>query len=108
MGNKELSMLGSPPEVAWKDTGNILTMQRKVKVSEAVGIGRTGAERILNSKGVYSRCSLPRIVPVDTSDDDNLGDKPSLMGEEVVETNWGELVQVYREEETEIATQGLT
>ena len=94
--------------MAWKDTGNILTMQRKVKVSEAVRIGRTGAERILNSKGVYSRCSLPRIVPVDTSDDDNLGDKPSLMGEEVVETNWGELVQVYREEETERAAQGLT
>ena len=67
--------------------GNILMTQRKLEVSEAVRIIRTGAERILNSKGVYSRCSLPRIVPVDTSDDDNFGDKPGLMGEEEVETN---------------------
>ena len=43
-------------------------------MSEAVRISRTGSERILNSKGMYNRCELPRIVAKDTREILSLGD----------------------------------
>ena len=44
------------------------------QVAEAVRISRTGSEKILNSKGEYNRCKLPRIIAVDTREVENLGD----------------------------------
>ena len=42
--------------------------------AEAVRILNTGAKRILNSKGMYNRCSLPRIVAKDMVEEATLGD----------------------------------
>ena len=44
------------------------------QVGEAVRIWRTGAEQILNSKSVYSRCEVPRIVAKDGREEVTLGD----------------------------------
>ena len=44
------------------------------QISEAVRISRTGGERILNSKGEFNRCEIPRIIAVDTREEPNLGD----------------------------------
>ena len=44
------------------------------QVAEAVRILHTGAKRILNSKGMYNRCSLPRIVAKDSVEEVTLGD----------------------------------
>ena len=46
------------------------------QIAEAVRIARTGGERILNSKGEFNRCELPRIVTVDTREAPTLGDTP--------------------------------
>ena len=47
------------------------------QIAEAVRISRTGAEKILNSKGQYNRCQVPRIVMVDTREVLNFGDTPA-------------------------------
>ena len=52
------------------------------QVAEGVRIARTGAEKILNSKAVYSRSGLVRLVCVDTVEEDNLGDRDSMPDEE--------------------------
>ena len=44
------------------------------QVAEAVRILHTGATRILNSKGMFNRCSLPRIVVQDVPEETTLGD----------------------------------
>ena len=44
------------------------------QVSEAVRIARTGAEKILNCKGEYNRCQLPRMMMVDTRAIPTLGE----------------------------------
>ena len=44
------------------------------QVGEAVRIARTGASNILNSKSVYNRNPLPRIVAKDVVEPTNLGD----------------------------------
>ena len=44
------------------------------QVGEAVRVMRTGAAQILNSKGVYNTCSLPRIVAQDSKETNTLGD----------------------------------
>ena len=49
------------------------------QVGEAVRIWRTGAEQILNSMSVYSRCEVPRIVAKDGREDTTLGDSEQLM-----------------------------
>ena len=54
------------------------------QVSEAVRIERTGAKRILNSKSVYSRSRLPRIVTEDIQEE-TIGDS----GKTVEETSGG-------------------
>ena len=41
--------------------------------AEAVRIEKTGAHRILNSKGMFNRCTLPRIVAKDNVEEVNLG-----------------------------------
>ena len=46
----------------------------KRQVAEAVRILKTGAKRILNSKGMLNRCSLPRIIAQDAIEEVNLGD----------------------------------
>ena len=48
-------------------------------MAESVRIERSGAERILNSKSMYSRSRIPRLVVVDQVEDDNLGDKECSM-----------------------------
>ena len=53
---------------------------------------RTGATKILNSKGELSRCSLPRIIPVDSREEENLGDRQGPMEDE-------ERVEIYEEDE---------
>ena len=53
-------------------------------MSEAVRIERTGAQRILNSKSVYSRSRLPRIVTEDIQEE-TIGDS----GKTVEETSGG-------------------
>ena len=54
-------------------------------MSEAVRIERTGAHKILNSKAVYSRSRLPRIVAVDTKEEETIGDT----GKTIEETRGG-------------------
>merc|ERR1711891_64640 len=54
------------------------------QVSEAVRIERTGAQRILNSKLVYSRSRLPRIVTEDIQEE-TIGDS----GKTIEETSGG-------------------
>merc|ERR1711888_521559 len=44
------------------------------QVGEAVRIARTGAKTVLNSKSVYNRNPLPRIVAQDVVEPTNLGD----------------------------------
>ena len=44
------------------------------QVGEAVRIVQTGASQIMNSKSVYNRSSLPRIIAKDTVDEMNLWD----------------------------------
>ena len=51
---------------------------------EAVRIERTGAQRILNSKAVYSRFRLPRIVTEDIQEE-TIGDS----GRKIEETAGG-------------------
>merc|ERR1711888_426874 len=53
------------------------------QVGEAVRILRTGAERILNSKGEFNRCSLPRITAEDTKEEETLGDMEGREEQEV-------------------------
>merc|ERR1712236_44470 len=50
------------------------------QVSEAVRIERTGAQRILNSKSVYSRSRLPRIVTEDIQEE-TIGDSGKTVEE---------------------------
>ena len=47
------------------------------QIAEAVRISRTGGEKILNSKGEYNRCELPRIVAADSRVIPSLGDTPA-------------------------------
>ena len=54
------------------------------QVFEAVRIERTGAQRILNSKAVYSRSRLPRIVTEDIQEE-TIGDS----GRTIEETSGG-------------------
>ena len=49
------------------------------QVSEGVRISRTGASKILNSKSVYSRNRLPRIVTVDVPEVETLDDTEKQM-----------------------------
>ena len=49
------------------------------QVAESVRIDKCGAERILNSKSVFSRSSVPRLVAVDTVEVDTLGDTEKTM-----------------------------
>merc|ERR1712030_284253 len=58
------------------------------QIAEAVRISRTGAEKILNSKGEYNRCQVPRIVMVDTREIQFLGDTPSTASAGVSPRNW--------------------
>ena len=51
------------------------------QVGEAVRIVKTGAGQILNSKTMYNRSSLPRIVAQDRKEPMNLGD---MVGQEEV------------------------
>ena len=46
-------------------------------------IQRTEAIRILNSKAVYSRARILRLVSVDTTEEETLGDTDELLAEEV-------------------------
>ena len=55
------------------------------QVSEAVRIERTGAHKILNTKGVYNRSSLPKLVAVDSKEEETIGDT----GKTIVETRGG-------------------
>lgn len=64
------------------------------QVAESVRIDMCGAERILNSKSVFSRCMVPRLVAVDTVEEPTLGDKKVTM-EELDD-------DVFEEEETRI------
>ena len=50
------------------------------QVSEAVRIARTGAEKILNCKGEFNRCQLPRMIAVDTRDLPTLGETEGTVG----------------------------
>ena len=45
------------------------------QIAEAVRILRTGAERILNSRGEYNRCSLPRLMTKEDTEEVPLGDQ---------------------------------
>ena len=45
------------------------------EVGEAVRIERTGAKQILNSKSMFSRNPLPRIIAKDSAEPTNLGDQ---------------------------------
>ena len=49
------------------------------QVGEAVGIARTGAGKILNSKSMYNRSSLPRIIAQDVKEATSLGDTQGEM-----------------------------
>ena len=64
------------------------------QVSEAVRIARTGAGKILNSKGEYNRCELPRIISVDTREIPTLGDSENLGENEDQETASQGMVEV--------------
>merc|ERR1712030_267814 len=55
------------------------------QVSEAVRIERTGAHKLLNTKGVYNRSSLPKLVAVDSKEEETIGDT----GKTIVETRGG-------------------
>ena len=55
------------------------------QVSEAVRIERTGAHKILNSKAVYSRSGLTRLVAVGTKEEETIGDT----GKTIEETRGG-------------------
>ena len=52
------------------------------QVGEAVRIARTGASTILNSKSVYNRNPLPRIIARDVVEPTNLGDMVDQEGRE--------------------------
>ena len=58
------------------------------QVAEAVRIARTGGEKILNSRGEYNRCKLPRIIALDDQEVRNLGDMEP--GEEQAELREGD------------------
>ena len=55
------------------------------QVSEAVRIERTGAHKILNTKGVYNRSSLPKLVALDSKEEETIGDT----GKTIEETRGG-------------------
>ena len=44
-------------------------------VAEAVRISRTGASKILNSKNLFNRSSIPRVVAQNSIEEVNLGDR---------------------------------
>merc|ERR1711888_575881 len=54
---------------------NFFSSALERQVGEAVRILMTGAERILNSKGEYSRCNLVRITTKDAVEEQTLGDR---------------------------------
>ena len=54
-------------------------------MAEALRIQTTGAAQILNSKSVYSRSSLPRIVAMASVEETNMGDSTSSRAQEVDE-----------------------
>ena len=55
------------------------------QVSEAVRIERTGAHKILNTKGVYNRSSIPKLVALDSKEEKTIGDT----GKTIEETRGG-------------------
>merc|ERR1712082_312626 len=55
------------------------------QVSEAVRIERTGAHKILNTKGVYNRSSIPKLVALDSKEEKTIGDT----GKTIKETRGG-------------------
>lgn len=55
------------------------------QVAEAIRIERTGAERILNSKGMFNRSKMVRIVARDTEEETTLGDRLEQDMEEAVD-----------------------
>ena len=59
---------------AWGEILQFFKSPLERQVGEAVRIARTGANRILNSKSVYNRSTLPRIVAQDVREEVNLGD----------------------------------
>merc|ERR1712030_221724 len=52
------------------------------QIAEAVRISRTGGERIMNSKGVYNRCELVRIIAKETVETPFLGDMEAATTDE--------------------------
>ena len=50
------------------------------QVGEAVRIMKTGAKRILNSRGEFNRCSLPIITTKEESEEETQGDSEQLEG----------------------------
>ena len=73
------------------------------QVTEAVRIIRTGADKILNSKAVFSRSRIPRIVAMDTVVEENLGDcmrdmEGELVDDEVFEGEKAENPRLRRRE----------
>ena len=51
-------------------------------MAEGVRISRTGAEKILNSKTIYNRSSLPRVVCLEEEEVQFLGDMDQMPDEE--------------------------
>ena len=63
------------------------------QVDEAVRIAKTGAGQILNSKSMYNRSSLPRIVAQDVKEPTNLR---NMVGQEDDDDKFEEKEQVLR------------
>ena len=54
-------------------------------MGEAVRIERTGAQHILNSKSMFNRSGLPRVIAKDTEEPTNLGDMLEMEPREMME-----------------------
>ena len=73
------------------------------QVAEGVKIESSGAEKLLNSKAAYRRNKIPRIVALDSTEVENLGDRKCIMEE--ISTN--EMVDDTENEEVILTGENL-